>query len=87
MPMVVMNEGVKESSLNRKRQHDFPTPESPISNSLICVFWLACEDGTAIGCHVYQEVIIACPSHLKFGRVEIGKQGSLLTDGDCAMER
>jgi hypothetical protein len=35
--MVVMKEGVNESSLNRSRQHDFPTPESPISNSLIWV--------------------------------------------------
>lgn len=84
--MVVMNEGVKESSLNRKRQHDFPTPESPISNSLICGFWSACKDGTAVECHMYQEVIIACPSHLGFGRVEIGKEGSLLTDVDRAME-
>lgn len=36
MPMVVMKEGVKESSLKRRRQHDFPTPESPISRSFIC---------------------------------------------------
>jgi hypothetical protein len=36
MPIVVMNDGVKESSLNRRRQHDFPTPESPIKSSLIC---------------------------------------------------
>lgn len=36
MPMVVMNDGVKESSLNRSRQHDLPTPESPIRRSLIC---------------------------------------------------
>ena len=35
MPIVVMNEGVKESSLNRSRQHDLPTPESPIRSSLI----------------------------------------------------
>lgn len=35
MPMVVMNEGVKESSLNRNKQQDLPTPESPISRSLI----------------------------------------------------
>jgi hypothetical protein len=35
---------------------------------------------------MYQEVIIACPSHLGFGRVEIGKEGSLLTDVDRAME-
>ena len=36
MPMVVMKEGVNESSLKRRRQHDFPTPESPIRRSLIC---------------------------------------------------
>lgn len=36
MPIVVMKEGVKESSLNRRRQHDLPTPESPIKRSLIC---------------------------------------------------
>jgi len=36
IPMVVMNEGVKESSLNRSRQHDLPTPESPMRSSLIC---------------------------------------------------
>ena len=36
MPMVVMNEGVKESSLKRSRQHDLPTPESPMRSSLIC---------------------------------------------------
>lgn len=36
MPMVVMKDGVKESSLKRSRQHDFPTPESPMRSSLIC---------------------------------------------------
>ncbi len=36
MPMVVMKEGVKESSLKRSRQQDFPTPESPIRRSFIC---------------------------------------------------
>lgn len=36
IPIVVMNEGVNESSLKRRRQHDFPTPESPINRSLIC---------------------------------------------------
>lgn len=41
MPMVVMNEGVNESSLNRSRQHDLPTPESPIRSSLI---WLGLGD-------------------------------------------
>lgn len=35
MPIVVMKEGVKESSLKRSRQQDLPTPESPISSSLI----------------------------------------------------
>ena len=35
IPMVVMKEGVKESSLNRRRQHDLPTPESPMRRSLI----------------------------------------------------
>ena len=35
MPMVVMKEGVKESSLKRSRQQDLPTPESPIRRSLI----------------------------------------------------
>lgn len=36
MPMVVMKEGVKLSSLKRSRQQDLPTPESPMSRSLIC---------------------------------------------------
>lgn len=36
IPMVVMKDGVNESSLKRSRQHDLPTPESPISSSLIC---------------------------------------------------
>jgi hypothetical protein len=35
MPIVVMKDGVKESSLKRRRQHDLPTPESPMSSSLI----------------------------------------------------
>lgn len=37
IPIVVMNEGVKESSLNRNRQHDLPTPESPIRSNLIYI--------------------------------------------------
>lgn len=36
MPMVVMKLGVNESSLNLRRQHDLPTPESPIKRSFIC---------------------------------------------------
>lgn len=36
MPIVVMKLGVNESSLNLRRQHDFPTPESPINKSFIC---------------------------------------------------
>ena len=35
MPMVVMKDGVNESSLKRSRQHDLPTPESPMRSSLI----------------------------------------------------
>lgn len=37
IPIVVMKDGVNESSLKRSRQHDLPTPESPMSSSLICV--------------------------------------------------
>lgn len=33
--MVVMKDGVNESSEKRKRQQDLPTPESPIRRSLI----------------------------------------------------
>jgi hypothetical protein len=47
MPMVVMNEGVNESSLKRSRQHDLPTPESPMRRSLI---WRAGQRGA--GGHV-----------------------------------
>jgi hypothetical protein len=35
MPIVVMKEGVNESSLKRSRQQDLPTPESPMRSSLI----------------------------------------------------
>lgn len=65
MPMVVMNEGVKESSLKRSRQQDLPTPESPMRRSLICARsvsggmwgWAVCE-------RTYQEVIVAGSGHL-----------------------
>jgi len=43
MPMVVMKEGVKESSLKRRRQQDLPTPESPIRRSLIWLGVLVCD--------------------------------------------
>lgn len=46
MPIVVMKEGVKESSLKRSKQQDLPTPESPISRSLIC---RKCSDKRAHG--------------------------------------
>jgi len=36
IPIVVMKLGVKLSSLKRSKQHDFPTPESPIRSSFIC---------------------------------------------------
>lgn len=49
MPMVVMKEGVKESSLKRSRQQDFPTPESPISRSLICASPLSTESDVRMG--------------------------------------
>lgn len=35
MPIVVMKEGVNESSLKRSKQHDLPTPLSPMRRSLI----------------------------------------------------
>jgi len=35
IPIVVMKEGVKESSLKRSKQQDLPTPESPMRSSLI----------------------------------------------------
>ena len=43
--MVVMKEGVKESSLKRNRQQDLPTPESPMSSSLICDKCMSAYDG------------------------------------------
>ena len=63
MPIVVMKEGVKESSLKRSRQHDLPTPESPIRSSLICV----CK-GLVVGLDIselrpYEKVIISSASH------------------------
>ena len=45
MPMVVMKEGVKLSSLNLNKQHDLPTPESPMSSSLICARQQLSEEG------------------------------------------
>lgn len=64
MPMVVMNDGVKESSLKRSRQQDLPTPESPMRRSLICARFVsggkrewAGEKGK------YQEVIVAGSGH------------------------
>jgi len=41
IPMVVMKEGVKLSSENRRRQHDLPTPLSPMRRSFICRSLLA----------------------------------------------
>ena len=75
MPMVVMNEGVNESSLKRSKQHDFPTPESPISRSLICrgvsksTLELRCGSGAVCAAmgrcpwETYKEVIVPCPGH------------------------
>lgn len=36
-PMVVINVGEKESLAYRSSRHVFPTPESPIISSLICM--------------------------------------------------
>ena len=70
MPMVVMKDGVNESSLNRRRQHDFPTPESPISSSLIC-FGVRCkhrahETGRPFSweaCTTYEKIVVPSASH------------------------
>jgi hypothetical protein len=60
-----MKDGVKESSLNRSKQHDFPTPESPISRSLICRMLATSNHVHNTGADkAYQEVVITCPSHL-----------------------
>lgn len=76
--MVVMNEGVNESSLKRSKQHDFPTPESPISRSLICRGVSTLElrqrqrggvrsygQGSPDACpwETYEEVIVSRPGH------------------------
>lgn len=53
MPIVVMKEGVKLSSLKRKRQQDLPTPESPIRRSLICV------EGECVGRDCEQHIVDA----------------------------
>ena len=75
IPMVVMKDGVNESSLNRKRQHDFPTPESPIRSSLI--YWQRQPFSTAVrppsaypsSMNTYQKIVIPCARHyrLAFG--------------------
>lgn len=41
MPMVVMKVGEKESLAYRRSKHVFPTPESPIMRSLICISYVA----------------------------------------------
>ena len=68
MPMVVIKEGVKESSLNRRRQHDLPTPESPMRRSLICWSLALCSspscDNHGFGLETYEEVIVPGSSHI-----------------------
>lgn len=39
--MVVMKVGEKESLAYRRSKHVFPTPESPIMRSLICISYVA----------------------------------------------
>ena len=67
--MVVMKDGVNESSLKRRRQHDFPTPESPMRRSFI---WFDCklfveemgfEDGIRAKDGTYEKVIVSCTGH------------------------
>ena len=74
--MVVMKDGVKESSLNRRRQQDFPTPESPMRRSLICakmdyvsgmwdvgeVEWRERVRKTET-VKAYEEIVIPCAGH------------------------
>ena len=62
MPIVVMNDGVKESSLKRNRQHDLPTPESPINNSLIYKGQRTDGPVSKIS-NTDQKVIIPCACH------------------------
>jgi hypothetical protein len=70
--MVVMKEGVKESSENLRRQHDLPTPESPIRRSLICkdivldVFLQARYH--PMEKETYQEIVITRPGHVEVAR-------------------
>lgn len=65
MPIVVMNEGVKLSSENRSRQHDFPTPESPIRSSFIYTPWSAGFVEGAGRCQgrADQKVVVPCAGH------------------------
>lgn len=57
--MVVMKEGVKESSLKRRRQHDLPTPESPIRSNFIFQRFMI-SDGRPMG----QETMDRCKRKL-----------------------
>lgn len=68
MPMVVIKEGVKESSLNRSRQHDLPTPESPINNSLIYGCFVSLSISTGAQSVGYQKVVITRSCHLEVDR-------------------
>jgi hypothetical protein len=65
MPIVVMNEGVKESSLNRSRQHDLPTPESPIKRSLICVEISRRRTRAEAYRQTYEEIVVSCSRHVE----------------------
>jgi len=69
---VVMKDGVNESSLKRSRQHDLPTPESPMRRSLICrqpVSWSATclsgrsEDPRRGEARTHQKVVVSITRH------------------------
>ena len=65
MPIVVMKDGVKESSLNLRRQQDLPTPESPMSSSFICCgsALTSAAEARDIGHNTHEKVVISCASH------------------------
>ena len=79
MPMVVMNDGVKESSLNRSRQHDLPTPESPMSRSLICAVSVLGRSSDPRP--TYEKVVIPCAGHGDAGGVLATARSKQKVDG------
>lgn len=71
MPMVVMKDGVKESSLKRSRQQDLPTPESPIRRSLI---WETEREGLV---RARKRVLGSGGAAVDGGRRQVGGRGAV----------